>query len=179
MRLQPEIRIGVIEKLDPIMIRTMLNEEAAAMVRSKSELAYAVGDSAFTNKAQISYLASIVDPQMQAYELTLELANPNLGLKPGTAVTLQLMEESEQLVIAIPTHAVISEDEERFVYVVKEGITEKRKVQLGRVNGSLREILSGVQEGETLVVSGQTQLEDKEKVVVETSELPTEQGGQK
>jgi predicted transcriptional regulator len=79
-------------------------------------------------------------------------------------VQVQLTSEEEQIVAAIPTLSVVREAGETYVFVLVGDTVEKRKVELGRLNGLVQEVLSGVKEGEQLVVSGQHQLKDKEKV---------------
>jgi multidrug efflux pump subunit AcrA (membrane-fusion protein) len=43
---------------------------------------------------------------------------------------------------------------------------EKRKVELGRLKDANQEVLSGVKEGEQIVVTGQHLLKDKDKVQI-------------
>jgi multidrug efflux pump subunit AcrA (membrane-fusion protein) len=50
------------------------------------------------------------------------------------------------------------------VFVQQGDHYEKRKVQLGRINGEYQEVTSGLKEGEQLVVSGQSTLKDGQKV---------------
>ncbi|GAA3411716.1 efflux RND transporter periplasmic adaptor subunit [Paenibacillus hodogayensis] len=164
MTVQPGTKIGHLQQLDPILIKAQLTESSAKLVRGKQELVYYVSGSAEKAKAPIKYLSQSMDAQSKSYELELEIANPNGALKPGTKVQVQLTTEQEQVVLTVPTLSIVRESGDTFVFVLVGDTVEKRKVELGRLNELNQEIISGVKEGEQLVVSGQNQLKDKEKV---------------
>lgn len=164
MTVQPGAKIGHVEQLDPIVIKAKLTENSAKLVSGKQALVYYVPGSPDKAKAKIKYLSGSMDTQSKTYELELETANANGALKPGTKVQIQLTTEEEQMVVAVPTLSIVREGGDSFVFVLVGDTVEKRKVQLGRLNELNQEVLSGVKEGEQLVVSGQNQLKDKEKV---------------
>ncbi|MEI7026114.1 efflux RND transporter periplasmic adaptor subunit [Paenibacillus sp. y28] len=159
-------RIGIIQKLDPIKIKAQLQEDAAKLVRGKQELTYFIPNTTQTASAKISYLSSVIDAQTKTYELNLEVNNTDMLLKPGMKTRVQLTTEEEQITIAVPTPSVLKTGGETYVYVLNGDTAEKRIVQLGRQNDSelKQEIVSGLQEGELLIVSGQNLLRDKDKV---------------
>lgn len=102
--------------------------------------------------------------QTKSYTLELEIPNADRKLKPGMKVQVLLTEENDQNVITVPTLSVVREGGDTFVFVLNGDVAEKRKVELGRLNETIQEVLSGVKEGERLIVSGQHQIKDKEKV---------------
>lgn len=169
MTIQPGMKVGHLQQLDPIRIKAQLTESSARLVRGKPELVYYVPGSTERPKAKINYLSDSMDSQTKSYELELEVANPTGVLKPGTKVQVQLTYEQEQIVITVPTLSVVRESGDSFVFVLVGDTVEKRKVELGRLNELNQEVISGVKEGEQLVVSGQNQLKDKEKVQVAES----------
>lgn len=164
MTIQPGVKVGHIQQFDPILIKAQLTENSAKLVRGKQELIYYIPGSAEKPKARIKYLSDSMDTQSKSYELELEVANTNGQLKPGTKVQIQLTTEQEQIVVTVPTLSVVREGGDSFVFVLVGDTVEKRKVELGRLSELNQEVLSGVKEGEQLVVSGQNQLKDKEKV---------------
>jgi RND family efflux transporter MFP subunit len=160
---------GLVEVVDVVNIKANLSAEAAKFVRGKQKLAYATADSAEgepKKQAEVRFLASVINPDTQAYDLILEVPNPDLALKPGMKVRVQLTDESEQTAIAVPTQSILTEEDESYVFVLAGDTVQKRRVELGRVNEPLQEVLSGVKENELLVVSGQRQLTNLEKVQV-------------
>lgn len=172
MTLQAGSKVGQIMKLDPIKIKALLNEEAAKIAREKNEITYFRPGTEQKSKGKISFLSTVIDPQTKAYELNLEVSNKDTALKPGMKLRIQVTDESEQIVTAVPQQSIVREaGGAAFVFVSSgDNIVEKRKVQLGRSNELYVEILSGVKEGETLVVTGQEQLKDKDKIRLAAAE---------
>ena len=55
---------------------------------------------------------------------------------------------------------------ERYLYVVKEGKAERRRVTLGRQTGAQIDILSGVEPGEEVAVTAFSRLDDGVEVEI-------------
>lgn len=155
-----------IAKTDPVKLTAELNESNSAKLMGKKEMNVLLGDGS-TVKGTITYLSTIVNPSTKSFPIELEVANPDLKLRPGTKAHLILTEAEDQVVPAIPATAVVREDNDMFVFVLKDSKVERRKVELGRLNGTLQEVLAGIQEGEQLIISGQNQVKDGEAVQVE------------
>ncbi|CAG7613186.1 hypothetical protein PAESOLCIP111_01571 [Paenibacillus solanacearum] len=162
-------KVGLIQRFDPIKIRSQLPEQAARLVRGKSELSFYLPGSAEKEKAKanISFMSSVIDPQTKGYELILEVPNGDLKFKPGMRTRIQLTSENEQVVLAIPLASIVKKVEENYVFLVTSGNSvERRKVELGRLSDDelYQEVLSGLKEGDTIVISDPNQLKDKEIV---------------
>lgn len=155
-----------IEKTDPVKLTAELNESNSAKLMGKNELSVLLGDGS-TVKGMITYLSAIVNPTTKSFPVELEVPNPDLKLRPGTKAQLILTEARDQVVTAIPATAVVREDNNMYVFVLKDSKAERRRVELGRLNSTLQEVLAGIQEGEQIVISGQNQLKDGEPVQVE------------
>ncbi|WP_240418182.1 efflux RND transporter periplasmic adaptor subunit [Paenibacillus periandrae] len=172
MTLQPGSKIGLIQKLDPIKIKAMLSTEEAKYVSNKTELTYYLPGTTQKYKGRISFLSKVIEPESKAYEINLDVPNKEMTLKPGMKVWLQLTEEQDQIVLTVPTYSIVKQGEDSYVYVLVGDSVEKRKLQLGRVNEPDQEVLSGVSEGEQVVISNPSQLRDKEKVQRAAVEVP-------
>ncbi len=166
MTLSPGFKAGQIQMMDPIKIRADLTEVSAALVRGKQEISFYLPGSAEKTKGTVTYLSDVIGAQSKAYQLELEVANSDNKLKPGMKVQLLLTEDNDQIVTSVPTSSIVREAGDTFVFFIynSDNTVEKRKVQLGRLNDLYQEVLSGVKENEQLVISGQHQLKDKEKV---------------
>ncbi|UUZ80810.1 efflux RND transporter periplasmic adaptor subunit [Paenibacillus sp. P26] len=159
-------KVGLIQKLDPIKVKAQLSEQAARLVRGKNQLSFYLPGSTDKVKANIGFLSSVIDPQSKGYELSLEVPNPDLKYKPGMKARIQLTDESEQIVLAVPVASIVKKGEENYVYILVNDHAERRKVELGRLSDDElnQEVLSGLKEGDNLIISDPNQLKDKEKV---------------
>ncbi|TBL81241.1 efflux RND transporter periplasmic adaptor subunit [Paenibacillus thalictri] len=166
MTLQAGFKAAQIQQLDPIKIKAELTEDSAALIRGKQELSFYIPGTIDKTKAKVSYLADVMSANSKSYSLELEVPNPDRKLKPGMKAQVLLSEEQDQVVVTVPTLSVVREGGDTFVFIANGDQAEKRKVTLGRLNETYQEVLSGVKEGEQLIVSGQHQLKDKDKVQI-------------
>ncbi|GAA4839987.1 darobactin export ABC transporter periplasmic adaptor subunit [Paenibacillus vulneris] len=164
MSISAGTKLGLVQKLDPIKLKAQLSEAEWKYADGKTEMAYYLQGEAPKSKAKISFLSKVASPETKAYEINLDVPNKDMALKPGMKVWLQLTDEKDQIVLGVPTYSVIKDGQDSYVYVLSGDIVEKRPVQLGRLNDTTQEILSGVKEGELVVVTNPGQLKDKERV---------------
>ncbi len=104
---------------------------------------------------------------------TVELVIPNLNhlLKPGMFAEVELITGKVEELIFIPRYALITEAGKRKVYIVKAGKAEERLVEVGFNDGGLSQIKSGLDLKDSLVISGQSQLQAGDKVRIVTREV--------
>jgi len=100
----------------------------------------------------------------KAFRVLVEFANPDNRLKAGTTVEIRVTTSANPSAIVVERKDLLKEQEDYFVYVVKEGKAEKRKVSLGSRQDLEVEIREGLNPGEELVVEGQLLLENGSKV---------------
>jgi RND family efflux transporter MFP subunit len=116
-------------------------------------------DSTYTGT--IVEIGSIADPFSRTFNVKIELNNPKLMIRPGMTAEAKIITESISKVINIPVEAVLHElDNSSYVYVadLSTGQVFKRDIALGRLNGNNIEVLSGLQEGDMIVVGGEHKL---------------------
>ncbi|WP_235959052.1 efflux RND transporter periplasmic adaptor subunit [Paenibacillus silvestris] len=164
--LAPGGRVGEVQQTNPIKIKSQLTEASAALVRGKGELIFYIPGVTDKASAKVTYLSDVINGQSKAYDLELEVPNPDGKLKPGSKAQVELTKDDEQIVPVIPSLSIVREGGDSFVYIVNGETVQKRKVGLGRLNETNQEVLSGVKEGEMLVISGQHQLKDQDKIKV-------------
>lgn len=91
---------------------------------------------------------------------------PDMGVKVAFMNAEPIVEEKpkEPLGVRVPTTAVRSEGEDKFLFVVKDGVAELRKVTLTASYGTDVYIASGLRAGEDFVVVIPPELKDGSKV---------------
>jgi len=94
----------------------------------------------------------------------IEVANPNLELIPGMYATLVLKTERRPQVLTIPTEA-ISTDKKTSVYLVNGNQEiEERPVTLGLETPGKYEVVTGLKEGDLVMIGGRSQVKPGQKV---------------
>jgi HlyD family secretion protein len=166
MTVPPGFKSGQVQQIDPLKIKADLTDVSANLVRGKSELSFYIPGSTEKLTGKVSYLSEIMNAQTKAYDLELEVPNSNGQIKPGAKAQILLTGDEEQVVLVVPSLSLVREGGDSFVFILTGDTVQKRKVELGRINETSQEIISGVKTDETIVVSGQHQLKDQEKVKV-------------
>jgi multidrug efflux pump subunit AcrA (membrane-fusion protein) len=158
MEVQPNTNLYAIADLSKVWVLAdvyeyelpwlQLGQEAAV------ELSYLPGEPI---RGTLTYIAPFLDPETRTIEVRLELDNEDGRLKPemfGNAVIAGVPHPD---VLAIPSNAVIRSGKRTIAIVAKgDGRFEPRELDLGldTADGWL-EVLSGLDEGEPVVVSSQ------------------------
>ncbi len=123
-------------------------------------------DKSFEGK--ITFIAAKADASLN-FPVEIEIANnPNNEIKAGMYGTAEFIPTGAGSgdVRAISRTAFVGGVNAGEVFVIKEGTAHIRKVTPGRVLGDKVEILGGLEDGETIVTSGQINLTDGSKVSI-------------
>jgi membrane fusion protein (multidrug efflux system) len=104
-----------------------------------------------------------LDPVTRAIQVRAIIPNPDDALKPGMFLSVDLQRDRGEVLMA-PEQAIVPEGEAQFVFVVKNGIAEKRAVELGtRIPGFVA-IESGLAAGEAVITEGTSKVRDGTRV---------------
>ncbi len=108
----------------------------------------------------VSEITPVVDPMTRTFGVTALVNNTKKLLRPGMTarVRVSLGEKTDALVV--PRDALL----DSYLFVVSDSTADRRDVIVGVVGDENVEILSGVNEGENVVVIGQERLAGGEKV---------------
>lgn len=115
--------------------------------------------------AKVDYVYPTLDPKTRTIEVRLVLPNPNVQLKPGMFATVRIHTTPSEKTLLVPLEAVIRSGERNIAFVMTgPGRFEGREVKLGIQGEEDYEILSGLKEGEKVVVSGQFLLDSESRL---------------
>ncbi|MGC1872324.1 MAG: efflux RND transporter periplasmic adaptor subunit [Acidobacteriaceae bacterium] len=116
--------------------------------------------------AKVTVLSPALDPNSTTEEVWVEADNRKGELKPGTTAQVSITAKTVANALVIPAAAVLTgPDGKTSVMVVKpDNRAYAQDVKTGIQQGLIIQILSGLQPGEPVIVSGQYGLPDKTKV---------------
>lgn len=113
-------------------------------------------------------LVNFVSPQidLKTGTLTIEaqVPNENFALTPGLFVDTQLILNPNRQLLMVPDVAVMSDVLGQYVFRIKGNAVEKVYVKIGIVAQGFTQVLSGLKEGDQIVVAGQQKLNDGDKI---------------
>ena len=87
-------------------------------------------------------------------------------LRPGMFGRIEVVYDQRQDALTVPRVALIEDEGEPAVYVVKGNKAQRRAVQIGYSNGEFAEIRSGLKEGDQVVTAGKVAIRDGTEVQV-------------
>lgn len=126
-------------------------------------------------QAKISSIAPAANAQTALYEVRMYTM---LGVTYpiGAFAEVTFFTNQRRDTVTIPSHAIITDGTQSYVFVVQDKVAKKIPVDIGVIGNGMSEILSGLTGSEVLVVKGQSYLTDGAEVrIVEdrtNSEMP-------
>ncbi|MCH5234374.1 MAG: efflux RND transporter periplasmic adaptor subunit [Muribaculaceae bacterium] len=117
------------------------------------------GDEVF--EGVITMVSPTVDTNSRTFGVEISLQNKDNRILPGMFGRVKLELGSANHVV-VPDRAIVKQpgSANQYVYVYHDGTVSYNKVELGQRLGNAYELLSGVEPGDTVVVTGQTKLAD-------------------
>ncbi|HEV3022645.1 MAG TPA: efflux RND transporter periplasmic adaptor subunit [Pirellulales bacterium] len=101
----------------------------------------------------VTRTANALDPATRTLLTEVQVANPNDALRPGMFLQVKFQSPRGQSALLIPSAAILIRDNARQVAVLDDQHrVSYRKVEMGRDFGTDIEILSGLHDGETVLV---------------------------
>ena len=112
-------------------------------------------DTEYPIKGIVDFADPSVDPKTGTFTVRAELPNPNLKLLPGQYTKVKLLLDVRERSIVVPRKALSIEKGGAFIYIIRrDGVAEKRFVQLGPEVGNKVVIERGLGENEQVVIEG-------------------------
>jgi membrane fusion protein, heavy metal efflux system len=111
----------------------------------------------------VAHVDSIVNPQTRTVVVRMELANKDGQIKPGMLATM-LIESQPIDKLVVPVSAVIREDNQDHVYVrLDDELYRMVPVKLGPEGKGFKSVISGLKEGQEIVIEGAYHLNTERK----------------
>ncbi len=157
-----------LKQMQPVKINIGVSERFFTSVKEGQEASILLDiypERAFRGKVYKIY--PVIDRRTGSFQVALLVENHDMALRHGmyARVSLELGEIEGLLVPSLAVRKQVGSDE-RFVFVVENGLAQRRVVRLGRTFDDQVEILSGIREGEMLVTVGQHNMRDQSEVEI-------------
>jgi membrane fusion protein (multidrug efflux system) len=165
--LQPNTSIGHISDQHELKIEFSIPEKyvSASLVGKKIVFKTEISDKEYEGTVYA------VDPKVDITTRTITVRgkynNAKGILKSGMFVRLTLVTESSSQVILIPTEAIIPEMDGKKVWTIVDGKAQSRSVTTGFRSNNDIEILSGLEVGDSVMITGLMQVREGSAVQAE------------
>lgn len=167
--ISPAIPVATVSKVDTLEISTGVSERfIAKIVPGQRAL---IGLEAYPEvrfEAFVSEVSPVVDPITRAMAVKLAFRNQDKRIKAGMFAKVKIIVEQKEGIVKIPSECLINRFGRPVVFVVgdegENARVEAREVVPGIDIDNKLEIVEGLEAGETVVIRGQTLLEDQARV---------------
>jgi RND family efflux transporter MFP subunit len=126
---------------------------------------------------KVSRFADLLNPETRTMETEIDFQNPDEKLLPGMYVEASIAQAAKKEMLTVPLEAVqISGTQGTVLYVNSQDILEERKIRLGLQGSSRIEVLSGLNQGDRVVVGSLNEF--RAGMRVQPKEIDASQPGQ-
>jgi RND family efflux transporter MFP subunit len=163
---QPVLTVG---QLSPV-VKVMINVSENDLQLIKSGMPVDVTFDAFAGETFTGKIARVyptVDTSTRTFQVEVQIANRDERILPGMFARVEINLGDMQNVV-VPDRAVVKQtgSGNKYVYVYHNGTVSYNRVELGRRLDDAYELLSGCNDGDTVVIAGQTHLADGVKAEI-------------
>jgi membrane fusion protein (multidrug efflux system) len=172
-----------LQSMDPVFVNFQLPQQELTKIRKG--LTVSLTTDALTGKTMHGTITAInpqVDSATRNIRIQATVANPNEQLRPGMFVNVAVALPEERSILSIPSTAVLYAPYSDSVFVVEEKkgdgqanggmIVRQQFVRLGEMRGDYVAVVSGLEQGQTIVSTGSFKLRNGQSVVVDNTLNP-------
>jgi multidrug resistance efflux pump len=111
-------------------------------------------------EGRVERINSSLDLSTRTLQAEIYIPNPNRALKPGMFSNVEVVLVENPQALVIPREAVVESGGETAVFVVNGKQAAQRPITIGYEQDRMVEVLSGLNEGDQVVIKGQQLIKD-------------------
>ena len=142
--------------LDRLQVDTFVDEVDIGKIKPGQTATFTVDSfpsREFAGKVVAIYPKALIQENVVNYDVVVEITDPYDGLlRPDMTASVTIFLEARENVLALPVKAVKRERGKSIVYVMSGGTPQPREVKVGWKDTQWVEIVSGLDEGQTVLL---------------------------
>ena len=150
--------IARLQDLDPIKLDFSVPEKYAGELGAGDTVTFTVSGNNRTFEGRVYAVEPRIDPATRTVQVRARAANSEYMLFPGAFAKVRVVLSREDDALMVPSIALIPGAEGTTVYVAVDGRAEPRAVEVGQRTEDRVQILTGLQAGDRVIVSGIQQM---------------------
>jgi membrane fusion protein (multidrug efflux system) len=115
----------------------------------------------------IDFVAYKADPATKTFLVRVVIDNPRQQIRPGMIARVAFLRQVIPDALTAPLFALVDKGGERVLFIEKDGVVQARTVTIGIIEGDHVQIISGLSAGDHLIVSGQNEVVEGMRVLVQ------------
>lgn len=165
----PSAPVLTIVNTNPLKVKANVSEQDITQVKVGTSVNVEVTALAKTIEAKVTAVSPVMDASLKAYPVEISIPNAANELKSDMVVNVKFnfQSKAQDKTLVISRKAIFEQDGVSYVYKLQGDVAKKVEVKTGEGSSELMQITSGLQEGDQIVVKGQTLLKDGGKVKIQ------------
>lgn len=166
----PSTKIAKLTQVSPLKIDFSIPESYASEVKNGTKITFSLEDNAGIMRhyqARVYAIESTMDFDTRTLRVRALYANPDRSIMPGRFTSVEITRREIDDALSVPAEAIIPEMGRNLVYVYRSGLAQPVEIVSGIRTEARVQALSGIQPGDTLIISGVMQLRTGTKVKID------------
>lgn len=152
--ISPSVRIANLYSIEPAKVEFSVPGRYSQVVSAGDQIRFLTEGDSEVFTGEVYAIEPQIDPVTRTLLVRALSPNKDRKLIPGQFVRISLTLENKQNAIMVPTMAIVPEADEHLVYVVKDGKAVSQKVNIGFRGAQDVEVVSGLSDGDSVIVAG-------------------------
>lgn len=162
-----QMPVMTIVDIDQVKVETYVLENEVNKLKIGQKVDVVV--SAMSKKPFVGTIDTIspaADAQSNTFPVTIKIPNAEHKLKPGMFAEINVPLEIRKGVLLLPKEALMESGDKKSVFVVQNNKAVETKITTGVEDGTKVEVLTGLKEGNQVVLTGQNKLQTNTLVII-------------
>lgn len=155
-----------IADMQPLLARVFIPSKELGLVAPGQTVSLTLDSNGAKLEGTIELVSPLIDPNTGTIKVTVKISEYPKATRVGDFAKVRIVTAKRTDVLVIPSIAIVEERGEKAVFVVENGLAQRRVVDLGFRQGARSQARKGLKVGERLVVKGQQSLKDGDPVEV-------------
>ncbi|SFT83377.1 RND family efflux transporter, MFP subunit [Selenomonas sp. GACV-9] len=154
-------QLMTVEQLDAVHVVVNVEQRDMAYLKMGDTVNITVDtypDQTFSGVVDV--ISPVAGKESRMFRVKIRVENPELLLKPGMFVQVQLNLGNPKQVLTVPQKAVLGQKGLQYIFTVEDGKAKKVRVTAGDIVGDRIEITEGVTEGMVILTDNLDKLKD-------------------
>ncbi|WP_235297242.1 efflux RND transporter periplasmic adaptor subunit [Portibacter marinus] len=152
--LSPGVGIAELHRLNPIKLEFFVPEKLAGTVKQGDEIQFTIPSSSDTFTTKIYLISPSMDENNRSLRMRSRINNNQGQFMPGGYADVFYDIQTEEGSLLIPAEAIIPVLDGQKVMKVERGKVKSQKVEVGMRTATNVQILGGITENDTILVTG-------------------------
>jgi membrane fusion protein (multidrug efflux system) len=162
----PQTVIAGIQQVNPVKIDFTVSERYAGLLKKGDKVIFSIENKMSEYTGEVFAIDPKIDVSTRSLKVRAICPNPKNELFPGSFAKVRIQLDVIEGALMVPTEAVIPEMKGKGIYRLKEGKADYVKIETGIRTEDKIQVISGLNSGDTIIVSGLMQLKPGNQVSI-------------